>query len=58
MDVAHQYVDAAVVSGDEKKVEQRAKRSKQELKALAETLLKYHPQAVILEATGGLERSW
>ncbi len=56
VDVAQQYVDAAVVSGEQKKLEQRAKRSKEELKALAETLLKYHPQAVILEATGGLER--
>lgn len=56
IDVAQQWVDVVVLTGERKVWQHRVDRSAADLKALAKELLKYRPQAVILEATGGLER--
>jgi transposase len=55
IDVAQQWVDVVVLAGEQKVCQQRVERSSAALKGLAKTLLKHRPQAVILEATGGLE---
>ena len=57
IDVSKDWVDVAVLV-EEQKVEQfRCVRSVVELEQLAQKLLPYGPQGVVLEATGGLEGS-
>ena len=57
IDVSKDWVDVVVLV-EENKVEQlRCARSASALAGLAETLLPYRPQGVVLEATGGLEGS-
>lgn len=55
IDVSQEWVDVVVLV-EEQKVEQlRRDRSVDMLSQLAQTLLSYGPQGVVLEATGGLE---
>lgn len=55
IDVSKEWVDVVVLV-DERKAEQfRCERSAEALAQLAERLLPYGPQGVVLEATGGLE---
>lgn len=54
--MSQDWVDVVVLI-EEQKVEQcRVDRSEEALRSLARKLLSYGPQAVVLEATGGLER--
>jgi transposase len=55
IDVSKDWIDVVVLV-EENKIEQlRCDRSADKLVGLAETLLPYRPQGVVLEATGGLE---
>lgn len=55
IDVSKDWIDVVVLV-EENKVEQlRCERSAGALAGLAETLLSYCPQGIVLEATGGLE---
>ena len=55
IDVSKDWIDVAVLVEEEKVEQLRCERSAGALAGLAETLLSYRPQGVVLEATGGLE---
>lgn len=55
IDVSQDWIDVAVLVEENKTEQFRCERSAGALAGLAETLLPYCPQGVVLEATGGLE---
>jgi transposase len=55
IDVSKDWIDVVVLVEEEKVEQLRCERSAGALAGLAETLLPYRPQGVVLEATGGLE---
>jgi transposase len=56
IDVSQDWVDVVVLIEEQKVEQRRADRSEAALRSLARKLLSYGPRAVVLEATGGLER--
>ena len=55
IDVSKDWIDVVVLVEENKVAQFRCDRSADKLAGLAETLLPYCPQGVVLEATGGLE---
>lgn len=55
IDVSKDWVDIVVLLEERRVMQRRCQRSPQELEQLAQELLPYAPQGVVLEATGGLE---
>lgn len=56
IDVSKQWVDVAVLVEEQRIEQRRFLRSPSALEEMAEQLVSYGPQAVVLEATGGLEQ--
>jgi transposase len=56
IDVSKAWIDVVVLVEEQKAEQLRCERSETELAQLAQRLLPYCPQGVVLEATGGLER--
>jgi transposase len=55
IDVSKDWIDVAVLVEEQRVQQLRCERSVKELEQLAQRLLPYGPQGVVLEATGGLE---
>jgi len=55
IDVSKDWIDVVVLVEENKVQQLRCDRSAEELAGLAQTLLSYRPQGIVLEATGGLE---
>jgi transposase len=55
IDVSKDWVDVVVLQKEQRAAQWRCHRSTEELTQLAQRLLPYSPQGVVLEATGGLE---
>ena len=55
IDVAKPWVDVEILVEEQKKEAFRVERTSEALEELAQRLLPYCPQGVVLEATGGLE---
>ena len=55
IDVAKPWVDVEILVEEQKKEAFRVERTREALEELAQRLLPYCPQGVVLEATGGLE---
>lgn len=55
IDVSQDWIDVVVLAGEHKAETLRCERSADALARLAQQLLLYSPQGVVLEATGGLE---
>ncbi len=55
IDVSKDWIDVAVLVEEQRVQQLRCERSAKELEQLAQRLLPYCPQGVVLEATGGLE---
>jgi len=55
IDVSKDWIDVVVLVEENKVQQVRCDRSAEELAGLAQTLLPYRPQGIVLEATGGLE---
>ena len=56
IDVSKDWVDVAVLVEEQKVEENRCDRTVEALTQMAQRLVSYGPQGVVLEATGGLER--
>lgn len=57
IDVSKDWIDVVVLEGENKMEQFRCGRSSAALARVAQQLLRYGPQGVVLEATGGLERA-
>jgi transposase len=55
IDVSKDWIDVAILVDEHRAEQLRCERSAKELAQLAQRLLPYAPQGVVLEATGGLE---
>jgi transposase len=55
IDVSKDWIDVVVLVEENKVRQLRCDRAAEELAGLAQTLLPYRPQGIVLEATGGLE---